>query len=166
MQTFLPFADYAASAAVLDWRRLGKQRVETKQILRALLREARHPAVALLPVERSGLGSGLGWIHHTAVTMWRGSEGALALYGAAMCREWRGRGYNDVLLPQFEAVARVLAAAPTCSTCNLAPTWMGAAPLHASHRSNLLRKDPTHYGRFGWEEPPSLPYVWPAGTRR
>ena len=33
--------------------------------------------------------------------------------------------------------------------------------MHASHRSNLLRKDPEHYMQFGWTEPPDLPYVWP-----
>ncbi len=36
MQTFLPYPDFARSAAVLDPARLGKQRVETLQILRAL----------------------------------------------------------------------------------------------------------------------------------
>ena len=33
MQTFLPFADFAETAAVLDHRRLGKQRIEVLQIL-------------------------------------------------------------------------------------------------------------------------------------
>ncbi len=33
MQTFLPYDSYADSAAVLDRARLGKQRVEAKQIL-------------------------------------------------------------------------------------------------------------------------------------
>jgi hypothetical protein len=42
------------------------------------------------------------------------------------------------------------------------PPWWGDERLHASHRSNLLRKDPAHYGRFGWAEPPDLPYFWPA----
>jgi hypothetical protein len=36
MQTFLPYPDFGATAAVLDARRLGKQRVETVQVLRAL----------------------------------------------------------------------------------------------------------------------------------
>jgi len=34
MQTFLPYPDFAASSAVLDDRRLGKQRVEALQIVR------------------------------------------------------------------------------------------------------------------------------------
>ena len=36
MQTFLPFPDFVASARSLDRLRLGKQRVETLQILNAL----------------------------------------------------------------------------------------------------------------------------------
>jgi len=35
MQTFLPYADFARCAEVLDPRRLGKQRVEALQIMRA-----------------------------------------------------------------------------------------------------------------------------------
>ena len=38
MQTFLPYEDFRASARVLDRQRLGKQRVEAKQILQALER--------------------------------------------------------------------------------------------------------------------------------
>ena len=37
MQTFLPYMSFDDSAAVLDYRRLGKQRVETMQILYTLL---------------------------------------------------------------------------------------------------------------------------------
>ena len=33
MQTFLPYADFLASAKALDQKRLGKQRVETIQVL-------------------------------------------------------------------------------------------------------------------------------------
>lgn len=36
MQTFLPYPNFAASARVLDNRRLGKQRVECVQILKAI----------------------------------------------------------------------------------------------------------------------------------
>ncbi len=77
MQTFLPFADFAASARALDDRRLGKQRVEALQIVRALTRET------------------YGWQHHPAVRMWRGYEEALGSYGIVVCREWRRRGRAD-----------------------------------------------------------------------
>jgi hypothetical protein len=36
VQTFLPYPDFRRTAEVLDSPRLGKQRVETLQILRAL----------------------------------------------------------------------------------------------------------------------------------
>ncbi|MCW2903762.1 MAG: hypothetical protein JWO67_6027 [Streptosporangiaceae bacterium] len=49
MQTFLPYADFTATAQVLDPRRLGKQRVETLQVLRGLT------------------VTGYGWRHHPAV---------------------------------------------------------------------------------------------------
>ncbi len=36
MQTFLPYEDFTLSAQCLDYRRLGKQRVEALQIFNAL----------------------------------------------------------------------------------------------------------------------------------
>jgi len=32
--------------------------------------------------------------------------------------------------------------------------------IHASHRSNLLRKNFEFYSKFGWKEPDNLPYIW------
>lgn len=136
MQTFLPFDSFFLSAKALDYRRLGKQRVECKQILRALMGETK------------------GWVNHPATKMWKGHEYALCAYAYDICSEWRHRGYNDTLLPYFEDLIYEL---PICSN----PKWLGDKAFHASHRSNLLRKDPVHYSQFGWKEPPDLPYVWP-----
>jgi hypothetical protein len=36
MQTFLPYNDFVKSARVLDYKRLGKQRVEGMQIINAI----------------------------------------------------------------------------------------------------------------------------------
>ena len=36
MQTFLPYPNFVASARALDTKRLGKQRVDTRQIQNAL----------------------------------------------------------------------------------------------------------------------------------
>ena len=36
MQTFLPYPDFKKSASCLDYKRLGKQRVEGLQILNAI----------------------------------------------------------------------------------------------------------------------------------
>jgi hypothetical protein len=137
MQTFLPVPDFAESARLLDDVRLGKQRVEAFQIVRTLD------------------GVTQGWRHHPAVKMWRGHEPALLAYGLAVCAEWRRRGKADTVAEKLATHLRE-AHVPV-----EAPSWLGDPALHASHRSNLLRKDPEFYGRYGWAEPPDLPYLWP-----
>ena len=138
MQTFLPYPSFSRSARVLDMRRLGKQRVEAKQILAILLDET----------DRKG------WRNHPAVKMWKGHTGSLARYGAEMCREWIRRGYKDSLLPYFEARIN--------NSCD--PRWIGNKDFHAAHKSNLLRKNVDFYSkRFKdiKDKNPNLPYVWP-----
>jgi len=135
MQTFLPYPDFKESARVLDNQRLGKQRVETLQILKALT----------LPE--------YGWKNHPATKMWRGFERYLVWYGLAICLEWRARGYKDTCLEKISAFEH---GQPLSK-----PKWIGDDAIHASHRSNLLRKDPQFYARYAWTEPHDLPYVWP-----
>jgi hypothetical protein len=137
VQTFLPVADFAETARILDDSRLGKQRVEMYQIIRTLD------------------GVTKGWRNHPAVRMWRGYEPMLLLYGLTICDEWDRRGYADTVREKLRVHLR------ESTEPLLAPPWLGDAALHASHRSNLLRKDPEFYGRYGWTEPPDLPYVWP-----
>lgn len=149
MQTFLPYPSFMESARCLDYRRLGKQRVECKQILQALGVEVGGPL-------RDKPSS---WRSHPATRMWEGHEYSLCVYAMEVCREWRRRGYKDTLLPQFqEAAFRLLRYGNDGSV----PPWLGCDEFHSSHRSNLLRKLPAHYSQFGWSEPDSLPYVWPA----
>lgn len=138
MQTFLPYPSFALSADCLDYKRLGKQRVETKQIL-------------------SAMNSSGGWSNHPATRMWCGYRNALLLYGLEICRSWRAMGYNDSLLPEFEQ---------QLDDINWEiqfPHWLGDPEFHRSHQSNLLRKLPEHYGQFGWRVADNLPYIWPTG---
>jgi hypothetical protein len=129
MQTFLPYPDFVATARVLDYRRLGKQRVEARQILNA--------------IQKGG-----GWSNHPVVKMWRGYENALLQYGNIMIEEWIRRGYkNTMVMIPVES--------------HEMPPWMWHNDFHASHRSNLLRKDMEWYGQFGWTENNDLPYIWP-----
>lgn len=79
MNTFLAFPDFAESARVLDYRRLGKQRVECLQLLNALR------------------GKSKGWVNHPACKMWRGYELALEAYKNACIREWVYRGYKNAM---------------------------------------------------------------------
>ena len=138
MQTFLPHSNFYDTAAVLDWRRLGKQRVEAKQIL--------------LTIDRGDEAKG--WKNHPAVNMWRGYEPALAMYGAAICSEWIRRGYNDTQLAWF------LERMPANEYIVL-PPWLGDERLHISHQSNLIRKDPDYYSPLFEGVSADVPYYWP-----
>lgn len=150
MQTFLPYSSYSKSAKHLDNKRLGKQRVECKQLLLALGR----PVGAHTPGRA-------GWQNHPATRMWRGYEDALLLYSFAMCMEWRARGFKDNLALEFMQ-AFALQSITRPGELIMRPLWEGDESIYASHRSNLLRKDKVFYGKFGWSEPDDLPYVWPA----
>lgn len=142
MQTFLPYASFRETAMVLDYRRLGKQRVEAKQILQVL-----DPSY-----------NKKGWINHPAVKMWRGYEWALTEYGLFICSEWIRRGYRDSLLPWFEEIQQ-----KHRSQRNQFPPWI-TYEFQRSHRSNLLRKQPDHYRVYWPTLQDDLPYVWPVWT--
>ena len=58
MQTFLPYKDFRKSLQCLDYRRLGKQRVEAMQIHNIL----------------TGKNESSAWVNHPAVKMWKGHE--------------------------------------------------------------------------------------------
>jgi hypothetical protein len=94
--------------------------------------------------------------------MWQGHEYSLCVYAIAICDEWRRRGYRDTLQEQFYDAANTLLRFGKDESGR--PPWLGCDEFHASHRSNLLRKLPAHYGKFGWSEPDNLEYVWPIGT--
>ena len=139
MQTFLPYANFYESAKVLDNKRLGKQRVENLQILKALS------------------NPDYGWQNHPAVKMWRNRRGALMMYQEAICLEWGKRGFKDTCLEKSKALVTEI----PVSEWN-APAWLGNYELHQSHRSNLLRKDPNHYATmFESNLSDDLQYVWP-----
>ncbi|MFB4320414.1 MSMEG_6728 family protein [Actinomadura sp. 21ATH] len=153
MQTFLPYEGFAATARVLDRRRLGKQRVEAVQVLRGLT----------VP--------GYGWRRHPAVLMWRGYEEALVRYGLEICREWTDAGRRDTCaatlgtdLRAARGVERVRDQRELAEAGDL-PPWLGDPALHLSHRSALVRKDPDFYGTLFPGVPADLPYVWPASDR-
>ena len=136
MQTFLPYKSFLKTASTLDYRRLGKQRIECKQIINTLQ------------------GNTKGWINHPAVKMWKNYELTLCEYALCICEEWINRGYNDnqksFFLEQYKLYNNMIY-----------PNWLGNEDLHASHRSNLLRKDFVFYSKYKWTEKDDLEYVWP-----
>ena len=153
MQTFLPHPDFHATAVVLDPLRLGKQRVETIQVLRAL-------TVA-----------GYGWRHHPAAAMWAGYEEALTRYGMTICEVWCATGRQDTCQATLRAdllrttgLDRVRTHKELAAAGDL-PPWLGETGFHLSHQSALVRKDPAHYRPHFPAVPDDLPYVWPGSDR-
>ncbi|SDP58662.1 hypothetical protein SAMN04487914_11882 [Arthrobacter sp. ok909] len=142
MQTFLPFPDFQQSAAVLDRERLGKQRVEALQILRALV----------IPE--------YGWQSHPAIRMWMGYVPALTMYGLAVVDEWTARGGEDTTREKIMEFAPQ-AAHPDYAAKIPMPPWLGEPDFHLSHRSRLIAKDPRFYAKVFPGTDPDLEYVWP-----
>lgn len=134
MQTFLPYTDFKKTFKCLDYRRLGKQRVEAMQILNTLTNKTNKK----------------GWQNHPAVKMWRGSEELLKLYMNQCIEEWIHRGYNNTM--KFADV----------DTKKIKyPEWFHWKDILLSHRANLIRKLPDHYNKFNWNVTPQNGYIWP-----
>ena len=132
MQTFLPYPSFTKTFKTLDYRRLGKQRVEAKQILNVLL-------------DRT---TTKGWRNHPIVRMWQGYEPSLQLYHNLCINEWINQGYNNNM--ELENITEPI----------VYPHWLGNKSFHSSHRANLLRKDLQYYSQFEWTENPINPYTW------
>ena len=137
MITFLPYSCFRCSAATLDYRRLGKQRIEAKQILNTLM------------------GLSTAWANHPAVLMWKGYNESLVNYGIVVCEEWIDRGYNDNTLEFFNRFD---------DEPLVYPPWFGDQRLHRSHQSRLFSKDSDHYSQFASVF--DLPYFWPTHYSR
>jgi len=141
MQTFLPYADFTATAKTLDRQRLGKQRVEAFQILTTNMKR------------QTGTLTKGAWLNHPIVIMWNGYEYALCQYAIAICDEWIARGYKDTMRERFVSMINNF-------QNKQMPAWLGNEELHMSHRSKLIQKLPTHYADLFKETPTNLEYVW------
>jgi hypothetical protein len=133
--------DFLTSARILDRRRLGKQRVEAKQILRALA-----------GLTRSS------WDNHPCNKMWRGYEYSLMNYCNIMMEEWCRRGHHNELC-KYYLLPWVFSH----------PNWLGDPAFHSRHRAKLLGKDFDFYSQFRWIEQPlgqDEPYLWPDSCRQ
>lgn len=151
VQTFLPYPDFVESARALDQKRLGKQRVEDLQIMRALT----------VP--------GHGWRNHPAAKMWAGHRGSLMDYHLAVCAQWTALGFADTTVASTLATFEQPSLAdPDADTVEVwrrgghrPPSWLGDDAVHRSHRSRLRQKDPDHYRPLFPDTPDDLDYVWP-----
>jgi len=139
MQTFVPEASFIDSVRVLDRQRLGKQRVETFQIMKAL----------------AGLSKG--WVNHPATRMWRGYEAALLVYQYDTVEEWKRRGYKDTCFAKTQAVYDMF-----FDNINVVmPHWWGDNRVHDSHKSALVFKAPDWYSVIYPDVVGEYNYYWP-----
>ena len=150
VNTFMPYSDFKKVAQCLDYRRLGKQRVEVWQIYRVLT------------------GQSDGWVNHPATKMWKGHEVGLLYYGICMCEEWIRRGYNDTMLPRFkeefskitgENDFNVVLIGPYSLNYKF-PDWVYDEKSQLAYKSNLIRKDAEFYTKEFGDIPNDLEYTW------
>jgi hypothetical protein len=137
MQTFLPYSDFKESLRSLDNKRLGKQRVEAYQIISAITQRPRKDGK---PYK--------GWVSHPCSVMWKDYVNALKMYYNDCIDVWKERGFKNTM--EYEPIEGDF----------VLPDWLGKEEFHASHRANLLRKDPVFYCKHGWRENPEDPYMW------
>nr|MDO8084369.1 pyrimidine dimer DNA glycosylase/endonuclease V [Candidatus Sigynarchaeum springense]MDO8118573.1 pyrimidine dimer DNA glycosylase/endonuclease V [Candidatus Sigynarchaeota archaeon] len=143
MPTFITGFDMEESARHLDSKRLGKQRVEALQILRA------------------NLSLSKGWKNHPVTKTWKGYEPfLLKVYLKAIMGEWERRGYKNVkcVIMRDEIAGMIGGAEP------VRPEWLTERFI-LSHKSNLVRKKPEHYSALFPGLPDGIPYSWTRETR-
>ena len=138
MQIFLPYSDMTKSLQTLDNKRLGKQRVETYQIISAI---TRRPKLDGTPYK--------GWLNHPCTVMWKDYVPALQNYLNLSITEWINRGFKNTMKTEQIDYDKIVL-----------PPFIGNERFHSSHRANLLKKEPEFYSRYNWTENPEDPYVW------
>jgi hypothetical protein len=132
--TFFVSENPEVTARYLDDRRLGKQRVEAKQIISALI------------------GESTAYSNHPATHMWSGYVEALAHYYNTMVIEWVRRGkQNTMPLYDLQRVPEY-------------PSWCTNEKVHFSHQARLIEKNPEFYTKLFSppETYLRLGYIWPS----
>lgn len=171
MQTFLPFPHFTMSAQVLDKKRLGKQRVETLQILKVLWRGKYYcndcqKTITHFNPYKTGFHcydceaplKMTGWYNHPAVQLWIGHPWSLYNYLTEICKEWSIRGYKDTC---YNKASILVSKNFSDVSANMLPHWFGNEKFHSAHRAALLFKNYEYYKQFAWKEEPKLEYFWP-----
>lgn len=126
---------------ILDNKRLGKQRLEAKQIINILEK-----------IDNGEDVLKIGFASHPATKMWIGYTDALKIYYNLCVTAWINRGFKNTM-PLYQINHNV----------NY-PKFLSFLPLINSHKAALIRKDPIFYKHLKTEdiEPyMKLGYLWP-----
>lgn len=162
VNTFITSSSLQECAENLDYKRLGKQRVEAYQLINVI--EAMEQGKTLK----------IGWKNHPATKMWVGHLIPLKIYFNHMVREWVKRGYTNtmalydvneeeykIIPSKFNGKKAIYKGQFNEKTF---PWWFTFEPLVMSHKASLYRKYPEYYEKFNDAKlKPYLTkgYVWP-----
>ena len=132
MQTFITSYDFVETAQSLDNKRLNKQLLEGRQILKILA---------------TGQQSG-GWVNHPATRMWHGYERMFYNYLTAIKDECVYRGI--AVDANWQAIEELMRMGSYNFGPNLVEPWWYADQemllrIIQTHRANLYKKDPEYY---------------------
>lgn len=121
---------------LLDYRRLGKQRVEAKQIIDAIENPKSN-----------------GWSNHPVTKMWKNDVLGLKYYFNCCVDEWIDRGYKNTMIKyiiEFDDEKDIL------------PWFYYNKQIQESFKASLLRKNPEYYNdKIMCEEEYMLNgYIW------
>ena len=143
MQTFFPIPELEANAMILsrDRKRLGKQRVESLQILQIL---------TFYPNSK--------WRNHPAVLMWENYENYLIEYTIPICKWWTAFGYKDTCLNKILEFKQYYQGKQK-------PYWLNNKLFHLSHQSKLIQKNPKVFQDVFHNCPKNLEYYWPTKNK-
>lgn len=141
---FIIVPDIQKTAEMLDYKRLGKQRVEAFQIINCLDEYDRTGNITQ------------GWKNHPATKSWMGFTNHLKVYFNIITREWVKRGYTNNM--SFYEIDETPYNIVDCgfdgksitydaSKFNIYsfPFWVSFYPFYMSHQAALCRKNPQHY---------------------
>lgn len=170
VNTFLPFADFAKSAKVLDGKRLNKQVTEAKQIIEIIVKLQ----------DQTKTNRKIAWSGHPAVLMWKDHLDLLKYYHNCMIDECVQRGYKEreKYLINSNSVNsnsinntnratctnRINTNQPSSQSAFQSPWWLGFEPFHWSHQAALSRKYPDYYCKE-FDVPEKyrhIGYMWPS----
>lgn len=158
------------TAKTLDYKRLGKQRVEAMQLLNILLNRfkidndyktydevkellqkydsSNWPYTQTYTFTKNRVEKN-GWKKHPALTMWKGYVEELKLYFNCIVNEWKRREYKNNL--PLENV----------DTKNLRiPPFLQNEDFIKIQRQNLIRKNQKYYSEYWKDLEPTEGYLW------
>jgi len=149
---------FVKSLSCLDNKRLGKQRVEAKQLISMI--ELRHELHLTGKVNLKELKIKYpehkfpSWFNHVATLMWEDYLEELKVYYNISIYLWKNRrGVTGKLMKNNLEYKHV-------SLMSLNIPRFFTSRVSKSHRSALLFKDYKYYSQFGWNDTPQLGYVW------